>query len=152
MDNLEIALEILKDTRIAAREIQARIYNLSTTLVGFSFLISSFTIEKIKDALVSVVLFSDVGIVVLLITLYWRILSDYGLTRRAVEKGQSVIIRMIDGEAVTSEEIVAPHLRMTANPRLSVPREANLFLWAAAIVILKALFLLAIRNKLIVHV
>jgi len=42
MDHEAILVDLIKDTRQAIRDIQARIYNLSTTFVVFSFAITAF--------------------------------------------------------------------------------------------------------------
>lgn len=145
MDKEAMLGEFVKDTRQTIREIQARIYNLSTTFVVFSFAITAFAWKDAKEFVIPITLFSDMAIAAVLIYLYTRIFTEYKLVRLALEKHESVLMRMLDGEIVSSQDIVAPPLDTDKTPAFSVSREVNLFLWSAAVVTIKAALVIVCR-------
>lgn len=146
MDHEAILLELIKDTRQAVRDIQARIYNLSTTFVVFSFAITAFAFEKAKELLIPITFFSDMAIAIVLIFLYVRICAEHKLVRLTVEKYESALIHLMGGKAVPPKDIVVPPVDLDATPALSATREANLFLWAATIVMTKAVLVVMFRS------
>jgi hypothetical protein len=146
MDKEAILMDLIKDTRQAIRGIQARVYNLSITFVVFSFAITAFAWEKVKPMTVPITVFSDAMIVVVLIYLYIRIYGEHKFVRLTLEKQEEVLIRLVDGLSVPSREIVAPVLDFEKKPVFSIIREVNLFLWAAAIIIIKSVLLFVCRS------
>ena len=62
MDKEAILVELVKDTIQTIRDIQARIYNLSTTFVVFSFAITAFALKEAKEFIIPIMLFSDMAI------------------------------------------------------------------------------------------
>lgn len=81
MDKETILVDLIKETRQTIRDIQARVYNLSTTFVVFSFAITAFAWEKAKTLAVPITVFSDSMIVVVLVYLYLRIYDEHKLVR-----------------------------------------------------------------------
>ena len=146
MDKETIFLELIKDTKQTIRDIQARIYNLSTTFVVFSFAITAFALKETQSLVIPVTLFSDMAIAVVLIYLYKRIYMEHKLVRLSLEKHESVLMRLLDGNFVSSHDIVAPILDMNKTPAFSITHEVNLFLWSAAIVIIKAALVVLFRH------
>jgi hypothetical protein len=145
MDKVAILVELVKDTRQTIRDIQARIYNLSTTFVVFSFAITAFALKEAKELVIPITLFSDMAIATVLIYLYTRIYTEHKLVRLALEKHESVLMHVLDGKTVSSQDIVVPVLDMNKTPAFSITREVNLFLWSAAIVIIKAVLVVVFR-------
>lgn len=145
MEREAILLDLIKETRQTIRDIQARIYNLSTTFVVSSFAVTAFAWEKAREHVVSVTLFSDFTISVVLIYLYIRIYGEHKLVRLALERNERTLISLLNGESVPSQDIVAPLLDMKKMPAFSITREVNLFLWAAGIIIIKSAILVAMR-------
>ncbi len=148
MNKESIALELIKDTRQTIRDIQARVYNLSTTFVISSFAITAFVWEKLKGFVVPITVCSDVMIAVVLIYLYTRIYEEHKLVRLALEKHEQVLMSLLDGLSVTSEDIVAPAPDMNRKPAFSIVREVNLFLWSAAIIIIKLAVVVILAQQL----
>ncbi len=145
MDKEAILVELVKETKQSIRDIQARIYNLSTTFVVFSFAITAFAFKEARGLIIPITLFSDMAIAAVLIYLYTRIYKEHKLVRLALEKHESVLMHVLDGKTVSSQDIVAPALDMDKQPAFSIKREVNLFLWSAAIVIIKAAILVVCR-------
>lgn len=146
MDKEAILVEFIKETRQNIREIQARVYNLSTTFVVASFAITAYVWEKLKTLTIPITLFSDLMIVAVLIYLYFRIYNEHKLVRLALEKQEQVLINLLDGQKVAAQDMVAPLLDLNAKPALSITYEVNLFLWAAAIIFLKALLVVIVYS------
>ena len=138
MDKESILLDLIKDTRQAIRDIQARIYNLSTTFVVFSFAVTAFAWKEARSLTVQITLFSDAVIAAVLVYLFLRISAEYKLVRLTVEKQESTLIRLLDGAKIPCQDLVAPLVNMNDAPAFSITREAGLFLWSAGIVLLKA--------------
>lgn len=145
MDKEAILVELVKDTRQTIRDIQTRIYNLSTTFVVFSFAITAFALKEVKGLIIPITVFSDMAIAAVLIYLYTRVYTEYKLVRLALEKNESVLMHLLDGKTVSSQDIVAPALDMDKMPAFSITREVNLFLWSAGIVIIKAALVVVCR-------
>ena len=148
MDKEAILLDLVKDTRQALREIQARVYNLSTTFVVFSFAITAFAWKDMRGLVIPITVFSDIVISVVLIYLYLRIYTENKLVRLALEKQESVLIQVLDGTTVSSQDIVAPPLDMSRGPAFSITREVNLFLWSAGIIMIKAALVIVCHSWL----
>ena len=143
MSKEAILLDLIKDARQTVRDIQARVYNLSTTFVVFSFAITAFAWKDAEEFVIPITLFSDVAIIIILIYLYTRIYTEHKLVRLALERQELVLMRLLDGENVSSQDVVAPVLDMSKKPIFSISREVDLFLWAAGIVSIKAILVIA---------
>lgn len=138
MDKESIALDLLKETKQTIRDIQARVYNLSTTFVLSSFAITAFAWVNIKALVVPITACSDLMISVVLIYLYTRIYGEYRMVRLHIETQEKVLISLLDGLSVSSKNVVAPDLNMDQGPAFSITREVNLFLWSAGIITIKS--------------
>ena len=139
MDKESIALELIKETRQTLRDIQVRVYNLSITFVVFSFAITAFVWKELDGFVLPITLCADCMIAVVLIYLYIRIYGEQKLARMALEKQEHVLMSLLDGLPVGSEDIVAPALDMNRKPAFSITREVNLFLWSAGIILIKSI-------------
>lgn len=122
MDEVAIVVELIKDTRQTIRDIQARIYNLSTTFVVFWFAITTFAMKEAKALAIPITFFSDMTIAAVLLYLYARIHTEHKLVRLALEKHESVLMQLLDGKTVSSRDIVVPVLDMTKMPEFSITR------------------------------
>lgn len=71
--------------------------------------------------------------------------SWFGL---ALEKQEETLINLLGGLSVTPQNVVAPLLDFKKEPAFSITREVNLFLWAAAVIIIKAAILFYCRSWL----
>jgi len=54
--------------------------------------------------------------------------------------------RILNGENVPSKDVVAPDVNMDKKPDFSINREVDLFLWATAIVLIKAVLVVLHRR------
>ncbi|MBI5213840.1 MAG: hypothetical protein HY957_10815 [Nitrospirae bacterium] len=145
MDKEAILLDLVKETRQTIRDIQARVYNLSTTFVVFSFAITAFAWKEAKSFIVPITVFSDIMISIILIYLYIRIYREHKFVRLALEKQESVLIQLLDGRSVSSQDVVAAILDMNKKPTFSITREVDLFLWSAGIIIIKVVIVIALN-------
>jgi hypothetical protein len=84
-----------------------------------------------------------------LLYLFKRIYQEHKLVRLALEKHESVLIDALEGKAASSRDIVAPAIDMKKSPAFSIIHEVNLLLWSAAIVLVKAALVIALRPWLL---
>ena len=81
---------------------------------------------------------SDVVVVALLFVSYIRLRSDYRLARADLEERERGLIDLLDGRPRTSQNLIAPP-DGGKTPKFSIDREVDLLMWAAGVVIVKAL-------------
>jgi len=139
MDKESVLLEFIKDNKQSIRDIRNRIYNTSTAFIVFSFGVTAFTLEKAKPIIIPVTILSDLLIAITLVYIYIKIINEHDFLRIALEKQEGVLIDLIENNALSSIDLVAPILDLHKKPKFRLNSEARLLLGSALIVLVKAI-------------
>lgn len=143
MNPANVLLELIKESRQDARNIQARVYNLSTTFVVFSFAITAFILKDMEsDFRLLAITVSDLLLIITLLILFVKTRTEHSFIRLTLEKMENNLIDVLDGKKTTSQELVCPRFKENDRPKFPLTREVTLFILAACVIFGKMLLIM----------